>query len=292
MLIGDVTIGFSVGGCVLDCLSTVPVIAYSFRLMRAAYKGSCINVRRSSDNSAIDVGFRSGVLNITALLAFVGTGDGFVTKWYNQGSAGSAGDLSQTTAANQPPIIKSGVLLTSSGVPALKFGGAGSTVTYQLKNASYAVFGAGAQTINVVESIIGSAGFPAIITNNGGSALGFAAGGSGNPAPIYLVKSGANAAFAGSSQAWGTPAILTLQSGAGISGGTFSGNLFIDGSAISTQSLSSLATAGTGFNVSSVTAATAGYYMNEIVIDFSVLSTSDRKTLEQSQEKFYGIPGI
>jgi len=79
----------------------------SFRKINPAYSGACVRVRRSSDSTEQDIGFASGVLDESALLSFVGAGDGFVRTWYDQ--FGSA-HFAQTTAANQPKLVSSGVI--------------------------------------------------------------------------------------------------------------------------------------------------------------------------------------
>jgi hypothetical protein len=92
-------------------LDVVPnaAAAYSLRKMREAYTGDAIRVRRSSDNTEQDIGFNgSGVLDTTALLAFVGGGNGFVTTWYDQ--SGNARNATQSTGGNQPQIVSSGVV--------------------------------------------------------------------------------------------------------------------------------------------------------------------------------------
>jgi PKD repeat protein len=96
--------------------------AYSLRKMRAAYTGSAIRVRRSSDNTEQNIGFNgSNGLDTTALLAFVGANNGFVTTFYDQ--SGNGYDLTQTTSTEQPQIVASGVVLLSNGLPTLKFDG-------------------------------------------------------------------------------------------------------------------------------------------------------------------------
>jgi SPP1 family predicted phage head-tail adaptor len=77
--------------------------AYSLRKLRTAYSGSAVRVRRSSDNTEQDIGFVSGQLDTTSLLAFCGAGNGFVTTWYDQ--SGNARDARQTTQATQPQIV-------------------------------------------------------------------------------------------------------------------------------------------------------------------------------------------
>jgi len=92
--------------------------AYSLRRLRNAYTGSCIRVRRSSDNAETDIGFTpTGVLDTVALLAHVGAGDGFVTTWYDQSGNGRNG--TQTTGGRQVRIVNSGVVELLNGLPCL-----------------------------------------------------------------------------------------------------------------------------------------------------------------------------
>jgi hypothetical protein len=91
--------------------------AYSLRKLRTAYTGSAVRVRRSSDNTEQDIGFVSGQLDTVSLLAFCGSGNGFVTTWYDQ--SGSARDATQTTQASQPQIVSSGVVELENGNPAI-----------------------------------------------------------------------------------------------------------------------------------------------------------------------------
>lgn len=93
--------------------------AYSVRLLRTAYTGSAIRVRRSSDNTEQNIGFVAGNLDTSALLSFVGANNGFVTTFYDQ--SGNGRDMTQATAANQPQIVVSGSLLTQGGKPIMKF---------------------------------------------------------------------------------------------------------------------------------------------------------------------------
>jgi hypothetical protein len=93
--------------------------AYSLRLLSLDYAGSAIRVRRSSDNTEQDIGFSNLFLDTAALLSFVGAGNGFVTTWYDQ--SGNSINITQTTAANQPPIVSSGALILVNNKPAINF---------------------------------------------------------------------------------------------------------------------------------------------------------------------------
>jgi hypothetical protein len=94
--------------------------AYSLRKLRTAYTGSAIRVRRSSDNTEQDIGFVSGNLDTVSLLAFCGAGNGFVTTWYDQ--SGNANNATQSTAANQPEIVSSGVVILQNSKPIIRYG--------------------------------------------------------------------------------------------------------------------------------------------------------------------------
>ena len=100
---------------------TGSALAVSTRKLRSAYAGSCLRVRRSSDNAEQDIGFVSNYLDITSMATFVGANNGFVVKWYDQ--SGNANDLIQATAANQPKIINAGTLLTQNGKACMTFDG-------------------------------------------------------------------------------------------------------------------------------------------------------------------------
>lgn len=104
---------------ILDDLSISATGAYSLRKMRTAYAGSCIRVRRSSDNTEQDIGFVLNVLDTASLLTFVGAGNGFVTTWYDQ--SGNGLNATQGTAGSQPSIVASGVVTTSNSKPAVQF---------------------------------------------------------------------------------------------------------------------------------------------------------------------------
>ena len=93
--------------------------AYSLRKLNSSYTGSAIRVRRSSDNTEQNIGFSSnGVLDTTALLSFVGVGNGFVTTWYDQ--SGNGKNALQTTASNQPFIVSAGSIYTLNGKPIIR----------------------------------------------------------------------------------------------------------------------------------------------------------------------------
>ena len=116
--------------------------AYSLRKLRNSYAGDAIKVRRSSDNTEQDIGFSSGQLDTSSLLSFVGSGDGFVTVWYDQ--SGNSEDASDSNANSQASIVLSGVLNTTNGnTAALGQSNSGYTTglsTFSDSNGIYSTF--------------------------------------------------------------------------------------------------------------------------------------------------------
>ena len=83
------------------------------------YTGYAIKVRRSSDNNELDIGFVNGILDTSTLLDFVGSGNGFVSIWYDQ--SGEGNNLLQTLASKQPQIVSNGSLILENGKPCVDF---------------------------------------------------------------------------------------------------------------------------------------------------------------------------
>jgi hypothetical protein len=100
----------------------MPAAAYSLRKL-TTNATNCIRVRRSSDNTEQDIGFVANVPNspidTTALLAFVGAGNGFVTTWYDQST--NARDGLQSTGGNQPQIVSSGNVILENSLPFIEY---------------------------------------------------------------------------------------------------------------------------------------------------------------------------
>jgi hypothetical protein len=109
----------------LDIIGDSATGAWSTRKVRAAYAGNCLNIRRDSDNATQNIGFGgNNVLDVRALLSFVGSANGFVTTWYDQ--SGNGRDVGQSTAAVQPQLVSNGVLLTNlNGTPSIWSGAPG-----------------------------------------------------------------------------------------------------------------------------------------------------------------------
>jgi hypothetical protein len=85
-------------GLPLD-VATGAAAAYSTRKLRTAYAGAAINVRRSSDSTAQDIGFVGNSFDAASFTSFIGGGNGFEAIAYDQ--SGNANNMAQATAANQ-----------------------------------------------------------------------------------------------------------------------------------------------------------------------------------------------
>jgi hypothetical protein len=97
--------------------------AYGLRLLRSAYLGPAIRVRReSTGNPEKDIYFDAqGNLDTKALLDFAGGGFLRVKILYDQ--SGNGNDATASAAANQPTIVSGGVLSKVNGKPAIDFDG-------------------------------------------------------------------------------------------------------------------------------------------------------------------------
>jgi hypothetical protein len=76
--------------------------AYSLRLLRTAYSGNAILLRRSSDNATQQIGFVDGNFDLASATAFIGGGSGFIVTWYDQ--SGNGRNVTNAVAANQPKL--------------------------------------------------------------------------------------------------------------------------------------------------------------------------------------------
>jgi len=102
-------------------------VAYSLRQLGVYADGNEVNVvrvRRSSDSAEQD--FTSTEITDGTLLAFTGSGDGFVSKWFDQSANGNHAE--QLTAINQPKLVSAGVVVLDNGKPAIDYApGAGDS---------------------------------------------------------------------------------------------------------------------------------------------------------------------
>jgi len=93
--------------------------AYSVRLLDKDYSGSCMRIRRDSDDSETDIGFDgSGDLDTSAIATHCGSANGYVVTWYDQ--SGNTNNATQSTGSKQPQIYNGSAVITENGKPVLK----------------------------------------------------------------------------------------------------------------------------------------------------------------------------
>jgi len=107
--------------------------AYSLRNLSRSYAGPVVTVRRSTDSAEAD--FTAAEVSDGTLAAWCGGGDGFVKTWWDQ--SGNARHATQATAAAQPQIVDSGVLVTEGGRAAVRFDGADDALTVPSSTAAF-----------------------------------------------------------------------------------------------------------------------------------------------------------
>jgi hypothetical protein len=143
------TIGIlaSQGGIIPLLLDTYTgaAAAYSLRLLRSAYTGDAIRVRRASDNTEQDIGFVSNELDTATLESFCSGTDGFVKTWYDQ--SGNGHNFAQTTASLQPQIVSGGTYLQAINMDNTDdYMVAVSNYTAQIQQSIFTVFQRGSIT--------------------------------------------------------------------------------------------------------------------------------------------------
>jgi hypothetical protein len=107
---------------VLDLIFAIASVAYGLRRLSRFWTGAAIRVMRTSDNSELDIGFIGEDLDVVTLLAFVGLANGEIVIWYDQ--SGNGRHAVQTKPGSQPRIVNAGVIETHQGKPTLYFDGA------------------------------------------------------------------------------------------------------------------------------------------------------------------------
>lgn len=293
MLIGAQMMGAARGSCPLDVLSGVANAAYGLRRLRAAYTGKCIRVRRSSDNTEIDVGFVGNSLDTVTLLAFTGSGKGYVTTLYDQ--SGNSYDAYQPTAAYQPLIVIAGVLQTQNGRPAIYF----PTNCFLALPAGVGPASGGSFSVNAVFNMSAVGPYPIWClgqhaTNDIYLALNSTRGNAGNILYARFSSSGYGGGTVNSGNIYNTLLIQTLDYVAGTGA-----NGYLDGvagSATIPALQTNVYTYGSinGLSSGPTTAGNAWglpYVSEFLVFNSAVISAFDRQIIEHNQENYFGIAG-
>ncbi|MGN6418640.1 MAG: RCC1 domain-containing protein [Pseudobacter sp.] len=154
-----------------------PAVAYSLRKLSSTYNNYAITIRRADDQT-MDISFLpSGMLDTNAIKNFIPSGDGYVTKWFDQ--SGYARHLTQPNKTLQPRIISNGVIDRFKTSPALYFGMSG------MSTAKEVIFTNGTSMIGTA---YGLSGVPAAFVTKTGTASG---SNQAHPGPFDFTNNGA-----------------------------------------------------------------------------------------------------
>lgn len=259
---------------VIDLVGVTPQAAYGTRKLRAAYTGAALRVRRSSDNSELDIGFTSaGDLDLTAMLAHTGAGQGYVVTWYDQ--SGNGNNVTQATAFAQPQIVVGGVAHAINSKCAINFDG----VSWSLPRTGATFnFYAG----NVVHNPSSVTGNRTMIEQTGTTS-----------GPRWYVRNtgAVLAVLKNATIASGGVPGLAPQVSTGMRTNGTNGAAYLNGTLVGTSVvLDTTATVG-NFQIG-VSPLGGGNYagnISEVLIFNSDLTTTQRQTLERNQGTYWGI---
>ena len=259
--------------------SSPPAPSYSVRLLSSSYTGAAIQVRRSSDNATMDIGFSGGNLDTASLKTFTGSNNSYVSIWYDQ--SGNGKDASQSNTSLQPCIVSSGIIYRQNGVPTVYFNGSTylSTVAFTngYPNAFTLAICAGVKT-NTTYSTFG---------NKTKSNL---------PGPWDMYNN--NVLVSDGSGATHLSITTPINSTTGFAQWIFQSNTttfsaYINGvsNGSGTTTLCSDASYATPIILGSRTdkVTSLNGWISEFVTFPTVLSTTDRQTIERNQAAYYGF---
>lgn len=156
---------------IFDVVSSNQLFGFSYRKLRSSYTGSCIRIRRSSNNDEKDIGFSGGYLDVVDIFNFCGTGEGYLVRFYDQSTVGN--NLQQINVIQQPLVFSNGMISiqnkSSFNFNSPYFSGNNflTFVTPQVRN-TWSFY----PVLNVQFEAFAS-GFGGIVSDNGGSGFIF-----------------------------------------------------------------------------------------------------------------------
>ena len=212
-------------------------------------------------------------------MSFVGTGNGFVTIWYDQ--SGNNRNLIQNTTTAQPYIVQSGVLVTQSGRPAVRVISGTNLVT---NPASWLVTGDADRALNAILTRFSDA-LDVVAVWSGSHTTNRAFGIDNGRRMLFVPYVYSTGDVTTTTVPAGVTKILTAIRRSGVSYGYSNGTLFGQ----SSVTIATTATNGFGIGRRPDGAQTDGWY-HEFVYFTSAITDYGRKFLEQNQAAYYGLP--
>lgn len=271
--------------------------AFSLRKLRSQYSGFCVKVRNSS-NLELDIPYLTTPdvngdywIDEVALLAHTGSGDGWVTTWYDNSM--NPFNASNVTAAQQPKIVLAGVVYkTSTGKPAISF--TGGTRLYLYTGKSIFNFVSYAAVFTVYQRLVAAVQCLVSFSVGGSNLSRFSQtlGGGTIVSNARRLDSNANTV---DTQVYSGLAIAQITSEANYANGTLEAILnnttngttaLVGGSGTTSASDSS---ANPGIGISTTGGDAANGYISEVAIYNSSLSTGDRASIATNQMSRFGV---
>jgi hypothetical protein len=262
--------------------STTSTVAYSIRKLSSNYTGSAIRVRRSSDNTTLDIGFtNNGDLDTATLKSFVGSNNGFVSYWYDQSGNGKI--AIQASNSLQPIIVSTGVINRSGGLPAIKFNGSSTYLRATLTSLTASTN----HTLNCVAAAAtgNMVTLSSAASNNRNSCLGAGFNNGGNSGAVWFGGYGQGGSF-NSGTATTQISIRSKVYASGKINGYFNGYNTLNISNV-TYNLTTpdvlIGCQNIGLN----------QFLNgsasEVLVFTKDISNADKENIELSQSNYYGI---
>jgi hypothetical protein len=290
------------GTRVVDGTGVSAAAAYGLRKLRSVYAGPAIRIRRISDSAEIDIPFSGNEVDSSVYESFITANDQLgeipvVVTWYDQSA--NAVHLSQANQLYQPQLINTG------GRLAVRFDYAINTG--YLYRASFGLYAAGATTMAIVLKSISDQGtiYPGYVVNETTSTVN-------NATKTYDMMSINDPTFSGVA-GWrvrasnNTPTTLYSNILGDVTAdaqhvGTYTDsgtkiNTYIDGiqnhnnfTATRTGTLTpDRFTIGGLANAASPTQCFNGT-VSEVILWKSVLTTTQRQSVESDQKTYYNTP--
>ena len=242
------------------------MIGYSLRRLIVAYSGNAVRVRRSSDNTESNIGFTAtGDFDEAALKTFAGSGNAYVTIWYDQ--SGNGKNMTQTNTGYQPQILFNGNLKYINNRPTIDFyGNKGVIYNTSTKMASASV---------VIKSEYTYWPSYHAILDGGGRIGGLLENGNnnfhGNQYPTALWKNGISIGTNSSLAPTNSPMVVSFTSQRAASNGDASG-----------LCIGNYDLGGGG----------GAILQSEAIAFATTVSAADRQKVEVNQGSYYGISSV
>jgi hypothetical protein len=266
--------------------------AYSLRKLDKDYTGNVITVRRLNGDTS-NIGFSGNYLDTVSLKSFCGETSSdtcWVRTWFDQ--SGNARNGRQTTDANQPQILRGGVIFYQNGEPALRFDGVDDFLPGPTSN----ILTASNPALSVFSVAQKSARTGT--SNNAAALLAF---GDLTPQRLYLIRAEINELIRvyieanlllvrtpNSASNWSSSQFLYSH----IDNGT-NLNAYQNNTQVLTNSTTTIGTFGAdyGYNIGKTQEDATGHWIGsqqELIIYLSSQST-DRTTIQNNINRFYSI---